>query len=240
MNDCDQVFQDERRKRDSIPWASKLPGWIDFAFRGDSTASISEIINKRAREDGSGVEYLPEMKGRERPDGKMLEWLISAPGAGLDTGSVPFFCGDITPREWRVPLDPPSNTQHPSTALGIAHLRVLVDEKTITTRSKKLTSIIGSQPIRAMATESTWLLDTPTTASSSQPGRGNPGPHLILSSPKQDNEHKALKEKGPGIYEVEFWVEEGHNSGGTNRPYGKIVWRPGHCVTAWSHNDFAI
>jgi hypothetical protein len=93
----------ERREREDIPWASKLPGWVDFAFLGDSTTSISKIINDRAREDGSEVHYLPEINGgRETPDGKVLKWLISAPDTGLETGSVPFFCGDLTPRAWRV------------------------------------------------------------------------------------------------------------------------------------------
>jgi hypothetical protein len=124
MNKCDQVFQDhvylelisfryplshyppsspEHQKRKSHYWASKSPGWIDYAFLGDPTTGISEIINKRVKKNGSGAEYLPEKKGgRERPDGKVLEWVIAGPGTGFDKGSVPFFCGDITPRGWRV------------------------------------------------------------------------------------------------------------------------------------------
>lgn len=93
----------ERRERESIPWASKSPGWIDYAFLGSSTTSISHIINERARQDGSGAEYLPEQKGgRQRPDGNELVWVISAPRSGLVRGVVPFFCGDVTPRKWRV------------------------------------------------------------------------------------------------------------------------------------------
>lgn len=46
---------------------------------------------------------MPEMKGgRVRPDGKVLEWVISVPGEEHERGILPFFCGDITPREWRV------------------------------------------------------------------------------------------------------------------------------------------
>ena len=88
---------------DPNPWAHKLPGWIDFAFLGNSgTPSIAEIINARADADGSGVHYAAEVRGgRTREDGKVLEWLISAAPEG-ERGKLPFFCGDLTPRDWRV------------------------------------------------------------------------------------------------------------------------------------------
>ena len=61
------------------------------------------IINKRARQEGSGVEYLEEVNGgRERPDGKVIQWVITDPAEKHGRGILPFFCGDITPREWRV------------------------------------------------------------------------------------------------------------------------------------------
>ncbi|KIM72282.1 hypothetical protein PILCRDRAFT_743071 [Piloderma croceum F 1598] len=161
--------------------------------------------------------------GRERPDGKVLEWVISGPGPELERGTVPFFCGDVTPRYWRVPFDPPSNTQHPSTALGIAHVRVLVDEKDIATLSNQLTSIINSQPITATETETAWVLNTPSTLSSTS---GYKSLQLIVSTPKQDDEHKALKERGPGVYEVALRVDKDHGSGSVSTPYGKIVWHP--------------
>jgi hypothetical protein len=269
MNIYDKVFQDgvylelisfthpashyppsspERHKRESNRWASKSPGWIDYAFLGNSTTSISDIINKRAAEDGSGVEYLPEKKGgRERPDGKVLEWVISSPKSGLE--GVPFFCGDITPRKWRVsrlvaaseikfamrravadtsalqvPVEPPSNTEHPAKALGIAHVHVLADGKAITTLSNQLMSVVGSDPITSTATESVWILETPTEALSGKGGHG--GPELILATPKDEDEREALKKRGPGVYEVAFWVDKSRSGGTENTPYGKLVWRP--------------
>lgn len=95
----------EHHERESHVWASKLPGWIDFAFLGDSASSISKIINERADSEGSGVKYLPEQNGgRKRPDGKVLKWVISTAAVGHGRGIVPFFCGDVTPRKWRVSL----------------------------------------------------------------------------------------------------------------------------------------
>ena len=99
---------EERSRRESNPWASKHPGWIDYAFLGTSP-TISEIINSRAREEGSGVRYLTEVPGgRQTVTGRVLKWLITGPDptsnveGAAKNGSLPFFCGDITPREWRV------------------------------------------------------------------------------------------------------------------------------------------
>jgi len=99
---------EERSRRESHIWASKLPGWIDYAFLGTSP-TISEIINSRAQEEGSGVRYLAEVPGgRETPAGRVLKWLITGPDPtsnvedAAKNGSLPFFCGDVTPREWRV------------------------------------------------------------------------------------------------------------------------------------------
>lgn len=88
----------------SNPWAHKQPGWIDFAFLGnDGTPSVAATINSRAAADGSGARYAPEARGgRTREDGRVLEWLISAPDGDGARGQLPFFCGDLTPRGWRV------------------------------------------------------------------------------------------------------------------------------------------
>jgi hypothetical protein len=93
----------DRQRRDANPWAHKDPGWIDFAFLGASATSIARIINARAERDHSGIHYAPETRGgRTRADGRVLEWVISAAEGDRFRGTVPFFCGDVTPRGWRV------------------------------------------------------------------------------------------------------------------------------------------
>jgi hypothetical protein len=99
---------EERNRRENNVWADKLPGWIDYAFLGTSPR-LSRIINSRAESEGSGVRYLAEVPGgRETPTGQVLQWLITGPDpasvieGAAKNGSLPFFCGDITPREWRV------------------------------------------------------------------------------------------------------------------------------------------
>jgi len=99
----------ERRKRDHHRWASKSPGWIDYAFLGngstDHERSISNVINRRAAKEGTAgdVIYVPEVPGgRKRPDGVELKWLISSSQRDEQIGVLPFFCGDVTPRDLRV------------------------------------------------------------------------------------------------------------------------------------------
>ena len=55
------------------------------------------------------MRYLAEVPGgRETPTGRLLKWLITGPDptsnveGAAKNGSLPFFCGDVTPREWRV------------------------------------------------------------------------------------------------------------------------------------------
>jgi len=210
-----------RHKRDTNRWASKPLGWIDFAFLGNGSLispRISDIINDRAKQDGTDVKYMPEQAGgRRRPDGQELKWVISAPEAEKG-GTLPFFCGDVTPREWRVPGDPPSNTEHPSTARGIAHVCILTSAQTLTSVSRELTSVVGEVPATATDVEVFWILGTVY-------GGDRDGPKLILSSPKDEDEASFVGNVGTGIYEVAFTVD--HDRGGTGAtPYGRIVWTP--------------
>ncbi|RDB19519.1 hypothetical protein Hypma_013666 [Hypsizygus marmoreus] len=209
----------ERVKRDTHSWASKSPGWIDFAFLGNGSLTpprISDIINERARKDGSGAVYALEVvAGRERPDGRVLKWVISAPKEDV-RGTLPFFCGDVTPRDWRVPSDPPSNVEHPSTTQGISHVRILTGSDDLATVSRQLTSVIGNPPASSTETEITWHLDTPQT--------GNGGPRLILSLPRDVAETDFIREGGVGVFEVAFRVQDKKKEGTTQTPYGKVVW----------------
>ena len=94
----------ERKAREAHFWASKSPGWIDYAFLGNGSLvpgqRISDAINERA---GHPL-YAPEVPGgRKRPDGKVLKWVLSMAPADA-RGTLPFFCGDVTSRKWRVSI----------------------------------------------------------------------------------------------------------------------------------------
>ncbi|KZT24058.1 hypothetical protein NEOLEDRAFT_1068215 [Neolentinus lepideus HHB14362 ss-1] len=206
-------------------WGHKTPGWIDYAFLGTSE-KLSEVINDRAQHEKSGVEYLPEQTGgRERPDGKVLKWRITAPERLR--GTWPFFCGDITPREWRVPLKPVSNAVHPSGALGIAHVRLLAYDTAIADLARHFTSIIGASPIQDKPLA--WRLATPITLQSDPAAEIRvSAPILLLSVPQDEEEQSHLKERGSGLYELALWVEDGNGKKGgdsDDTPYAKVVWK---------------
>lgn len=212
----------DRQKRDSNPWSYKHPGWIDYAFLGssDPDVSIARIINERADLDRSGAAYDPEVDGgRVREDGKTLKWMITAPHEERKRGTLPFFCGDVTPRKWRVPIDPPSNSKHPSGVLGISHVRILTMAESLDAQSSQLTSVVGDPPVEHSSSGYTWSLETPHS------GLGVLRPRLILSAPVDEDEEAYLAGRGPGVYEVAFWVEPGGKEGTSATPYGKIVWQ---------------
>ncbi|KAG5642319.1 hypothetical protein DXG03_002994 [Asterophora parasitica] len=212
----------ERKARDSHTWASKAPGWIDFAFLGNGslTTRISDVINERAKRDGSGAVYSSESAGgRRRPDGKVLKWVISAPSlvGSAPRGTLPFFCGDVTPRDWRVPTEPPSNTEHPSTTQGIAYIVILAPTQELQSISRQLTSVIGNPPVASTETEITWHLDAL---------HAKHGPSLVLRSPSDRSETAFVREEGVGIFEVAFAVKDSRREGSDDTPYGKVIWVP--------------
>jgi hypothetical protein len=96
---------DARRRH---PWTNKPDGWVAYAFLGTPRAAppLSVVLNERLQTVGSGVRYAPEVAGgRRRSDGIELKWEITRPATMADKEGgtrLPFFCGDVTPRELRV------------------------------------------------------------------------------------------------------------------------------------------
>lgn len=125
----------------------------------------------------------------------------------------------VFPEPWQVPIDPPSNSKHPSGVLGIAHVRILVLAESLDAQSAQLTSVVGDPPVEHSSSGYTWYLETPRT------GLGVLKPRLILSVPVDDEEEEYLAERGPGIYEIAFWVGPDGKEGTSATPYGKIVWQ---------------
>ena len=84
-------------------------GFLDFALiPADVPRAIDEAKARGLALDG------PIEGGRVRPDGARLEWRT----ARQATFDLPFLCGDVTPRELRVPEGPVR--RHANGALGIA------------------------------------------------------------------------------------------------------------------------
>ena len=95
-------------------------GLMDFALiPEDVPRAIAEASARGLRLEG------PVDGGRVRPDGRELKWQT----ARQDTFDLPFLCGDVTPREWRVPGG--EARRHPNGATGIAEVTVAVNDPEI-------------------------------------------------------------------------------------------------------------
>jgi Glyoxalase-like domain len=91
------------------PWANKACGWVAYSFLGapSSRPPLSALLNKRLRDEGSSTQYEAEVAGgrRRTSDGIEVRWEITQPARWsekLGGTRLPFFCGDLTPRELRV------------------------------------------------------------------------------------------------------------------------------------------
>ncbi len=101
-------------------WArfkGKREGLIDFALL--PTAIEEDIAG--ARERGAAYEG-PTPGGRTRPDGQEVKWQTGLP----PQDGMPFLCGDVTPRDLRVPSG--DAWEHPNGAQGIATVSVIVND----------------------------------------------------------------------------------------------------------------
>lgn len=124
---------------------------------------------------------------------------------------MPFFCGDITPREWRVPSQG-NDTEHPSSAQGVAFVKVLVPTHNDLNRvSDQLGSVIGSPPINPTGVKAIWRLY-------------NDGTLLEVQLPIDKDEEEFVNTGGIGIYEVGIHVRKGTKSGSIKTPYAKLTW----------------
>ncbi|KAF8479952.1 glyoxalase-like domain-containing protein [Gautieria morchelliformis] len=193
-------------------WGRTAPGWIDFAHLGLS-ADVSSVINARAAQDGSGVEYCVAVDGgRETPGGERLEWRLTAPGAEHGVGRLPFFCEDVTPRDRRVP----AAGKHPCTAQGVSHVKLRAPgSAAFETAKAQLSTVVGRGPTPAADGRSVaWRLQTP---------RAGAELHTTLVLVLEDA--AAGVDARAGICEVGFWVREGPG-GEVESPYGRIVMTP--------------
>ncbi|KAJ7348957.1 hypothetical protein DFH08DRAFT_807546 [Mycena albidolilacea] len=124
--------------------------------------------NGRASADSAPL-YLEEVPGgRTCPDGEIFKW---------------------------VPTHPDSNAHHPSGALGIAHILLLISEPSFAAVDKDISVVIGEQLVSRTATEVKWRLSTLN---------GECAPTLVLTTPSdREQEHFVEESRStPGIYEI--------------------------------------
>jgi len=92
-------------------------GLVDFALIPDDTAGAIADAKSRGLELNGPIDG-----GRVRPDGRQVKWQTGRQA----TFDLPFLCGDVTPRELRVPAG--EARRHANGALGVARLAVAVQD----------------------------------------------------------------------------------------------------------------
>jgi catechol 2,3-dioxygenase-like lactoylglutathione lyase family enzyme len=108
-------------------------GFVTYALLPGNTQE--DIASARTR--GLDIKG-PQPGGRLRPDGQRLEWQLGIPS----TTDLPFLCGDITPRELRVPAG--DATVHSNGVLGVSTLTVAVRD--INASVERYRALLGSEP----------------------------------------------------------------------------------------------
>lgn len=120
----------------------------------------------------------------------------------------------------QVPVELPPNAVHPSGVEGIAYVRLLAQPEALAGVSAQLTSVVGETPrSNGTGSEYVWTLEVPSVHP-----LGGQNPRLILSAPTKREEYIHLTSKGPGIFEVGFWVGRDGVEREASTPYSKIVW----------------
>ena len=110
-------------------------------------------------------------------------WIVTMPKEEWGIGKIPFWCEDVTPREWRVPTP----KQHPSGVNAVTKITILVDSQNELDRIKKeyCTLVAEGEKI---------YIGTPSGQKV----------QIEVGLAENEEEKKALHKDGSGIYKVEF------------------------------------
>ena len=120
---------------------------------------------------------------------------MSFPHPRYPRGSIPFYCGDITPRHLRVPgvgID-----EHPNGAVGVQGCKMLCTQSALPAATLVYSSILRQEPRHSDSDSAEFSLDAPSQLSHAQSAT------LTLSTPSSaDEEQAVLAANGECLYEV--------------------------------------
>lgn len=151
-------------------------GLIDYALLpGDTAADVAAARERGLEMDG------PYPGGRNRPDGVRLEWLTARPA----DPELPFFCGDVTPRELRVPG--PDTWDHDNGVRGLSRVSVAVRD--LDAGAEHYAALLGGRPLVELGRRLFKLGDTYIALRS-------PGPH----EPESAAIAERIDRRGEGIF----------------------------------------
>lgn len=151
-------------------------GIVDFAVLPENT----ETDLRAARARGLDVEG-PTPGGRLRPDGVRLDWQIVRPA----TTDLPFWCGDVTPRELRVPEG--AIRDHANGVTGISAVRILVAD--LAASIARFKALVGPEAVSV--DNGIPRISINKTA-------------FELVGPDSDNGRRRLAARGEGVFSLEL------------------------------------
>lgn len=129
------------KRRNAHWWYNRKDGWIDIALLGGATDGRSAAITESS---AAPVTYVkPQDGGRKTLTGKQLEWKVTFPASEHARGTVPFFCEDVTPREWRVPEN---SSPHPNHASGVVGVTLMVAPENFQSATDMWRLILNNEP----------------------------------------------------------------------------------------------
>ena len=112
--------------------AAGYEGFIDYALLPGNVGDVVSVAQSR------GLQYHgPVDGGRLRPDGKRLLWKVCFPS----TSDLPFLCGDLTPRDWRVSRG--NARLHANGVQGLASLTLVVRDLDLS--HQRYRALLGEQ-----------------------------------------------------------------------------------------------
>ncbi|MDD2926488.1 VOC family protein [Rhodoferax sp.] len=185
--------------------AKGYTGFVDYALLPGNVGEAVSAAQSR------GLSYFgPVDGGRIRPDGKKLLWKIGAP----PTSDLPFLCGDITPRDWRVSQ---GNTRlHDNGVQGLASLTLVVHDLELS--RQRYRALLGEQADHENQLQQLTGLGLSTTSFTLGTIQ------LVLVSPHGHNEgpaaialHQTLDTRGEGLIGVGLRAPRTHDRVATKR-----------------------
>jgi len=177
-------------------------GLLDFALLPEAIAA--DIAAAQAR--GLTLEG-PLPGGRRRPDGQEVAWQLALPPAA----DLPFLCGDVTPRDLRVPPGP--DRQQANGGQGVAGMFVASPD--VATSRARYAALLGPA--------------APQTAD----GQGRPvftvgGATITLLSPAQGDDPLGQQRAAGDARPYALWLrtDPGHSPGWLDRgrAHGAWIW----------------
>lgn len=159
-------IDDDKKNRSGHWWGDKKPGLIDYALTTPAGTGddAHKALVKRIKAADTGFEDAgyrnPQAGGRTMPSGEEIKWKVAFP-EGVHRGEAPFFCYDVTPRNRRVPSDDTAATTHPSGAVGIFQVTVLVPAMETGNYVNLYSAIMDKPPKSSLGAINSWPVEMP-------------------------------------------------------------------------------